>query len=87
MKKDCSAYPKVKKVKKSKEPKFFMQAHLIRLGVGPFDGSRFLARIPLIITVVPELPEAVTCEGHCYTLTRTFPLTYTSVLAARATRI
>ena len=80
---------KRKKVVKAKPvgQTLYMQARLILIGMDGLSESRFLARIPCVITVVPEIPEAVICEDHCYALTRTYPLTYTSVLAARATRI
>jgi hypothetical protein len=66
---------------------FHMQARLILMGADGMSQSRFLARVPCIITTVPETPEAVICEDHVYTLRLTYPLTYVSVLAARAKRI
>jgi hypothetical protein len=82
MKKDCSAYPKVKKPVKT-----FMSAYLLTTGTTGREESVFLARIPCIITTVPEIPDAVICEGNCYVLTKTYPLTYARVVASRATRI
>lgn len=67
--------------------KFTMKARLILLGADHLPEMDFLARITGRVTTVPEIPEIVTCEKHVYTLTGTFPLTYRSVLASRATRI
>ncbi len=76
-----------KRTTDQKVGKFTMKARLILLGADHLPEMDFLARITGRVTTVPEIPEIVTCEKHVYTLTGTFPLTYSSVLASRATRI
>lgn len=65
---------------------FSMQARLI-LRDGGLSENRFLAHVPIVITTVPELPEVVICEDRAFVLTNKYPLTYTSVYAAKATRL
>lgn len=49
--------------------------------------STFLARVPAILTTIPEIPDVVMCEGKFFTLTTTVPMTYTQRLYAEAVRI
>jgi hypothetical protein len=50
------------------------------------DGSSFLAKVPLVITTIPEVPQAVTIGVRVYTLTITSPLQYTRVTSTKAER-
>lgn len=59
----------------------------LHVGVSPHDWYNGAGGIPCIITTVPEIPDAVICEGNCYVLTKTYPLTYARVVASGATRI
>lgn len=50
------------------------------------DGSSFLAKVRLVITTIPEVPEAVTIGSKIYTLTNTYPLQYSRVTSSKAER-
>lgn len=50
------------------------------------DGSSFLAKVPLVITTIPELPQAVTIGVKVFSLTNTVPLTYTRITSREVKR-
>ena len=51
-----------------------------------FDGSSFLAKVPLFFKAVPECPQAVTIGSKVYVLTGTAPLQYTRATSTKATK-
>ena len=51
------------------------------------DGSSFLAKVPILSTTIPEIPDAVIVGSRCYTLLSSSPLQYNRVTCEKATRI
>jgi hypothetical protein len=47
----------------------------------------FLARVKVVMTSVPEIPEVVTLESKVFVLVNTAPLTYTQGTSSEATRV
>jgi hypothetical protein len=73
--------PRARPSKKIPEQKFFMIARV-------FEGNNtFLARVPFIVTTLPELTEVILIDDKAYVLHSTYPLTYRNVFAGKATRI
>ena len=63
---------------------FNIVARMVEDGDPP---TTFLARVPVAMTTIPEVPEVVTLEGKFFVLTTTLPMTYTQRLYAEAKRI
>jgi len=51
------------------------------------DGSSILAKVRLIITTIPEVPEVVTLGVKTYVLTTSAPLSYHRVTSSEAKKI
>ncbi len=66
---------------------FNIVAQMVEDGDGLFSPKTFLARVPVAMTTIPEVPEVVTLEGKFFVLTTTLPMTYTQRLYAEAKRI
>ena len=49
--------------------------------------STFLAKVKVVMTTVPELPDVVTLEGKVFVLVESAPLTYIQRTASEATRV
>ena len=49
--------------------------------------STFLAKVQVVMTTVPELPDVVTLEGKVFVLVESAPLTYIQRTASEATRV
>lgn len=63
------------------EQRFYMTARV-------YEGNNsFLARVPFVLTTIPELTEVIIIEEKAYVLHTTYPLTYRCVFSGRATRI
>jgi hypothetical protein len=66
---------------------FWVRARMIEtpeIGYGP---KTFLARIPVTLTTIPELPEVVRIANQFFVLTTTLPVTYSQKQYAEATRL
>ena len=48
------------------------------------NGDSFLAKVPLFITSIPEIPQTVTIGVAVYVLTNTAPLQYTRATSTKA---
>ena len=66
---------------------FNIVARMVEDGDGLFSPKTFLARVPVAMTTIPEVPEVVTLEGKFFVLTTTLPMTYTQRLYSEAKRI
>jgi hypothetical protein len=66
--------------------KFSMRAYLIELGADGRSERHTVVRLPILVTTVPEVPQVVLYDDRAFILTNTSPLTYSQVLAARATK-
>lgn len=51
------------------------------------NGSSFLAKVPLVITTIPEVPDVVTIGVKVYSLATSNPLQYNRVTSKKATAI
>jgi hypothetical protein len=49
--------------------------------------GEFLARVPVVVNPIPEIPDVVTLEGKVWLLTNTAPLTYIHRASSEATRV
>jgi hypothetical protein len=52
-----------------------------------YCSSTFLAKVKVVMTTVPELPDVVTLEGKVFVLVESAPLTYIQRTASEATRV
>jgi hypothetical protein len=72
---------------KTAPSQFSITARMVEAAEGLYCPRTFLARVPVMLTTIPEVPEVVMLEGKFFTLTTTVPMTYTQRQYAEATRI